>query len=219
MLALATGLVGAFGAMVWSYLMASRVAAPRAKRLIVESLRGDTEEARAVRECLVERPLEHAFKRVDLLAERISAVEGMQDTLEGMNDALRDFTEVVNNIPKFDKEELADELSDHLRMLLKERESIQAQRTAEVLAEIEPQFKQLDKEMQAELVGRMDAISQVAYEIMQAKIPKGAGPVTAMLLRQAKILAAQQLEALREGVAEGQGGPVARATVAYSPGR
>jgi len=57
LLATMTGLVGALGAMVWSYLMASRVAAPRAKRLIVEALTHEGPEVVAVRKALIEPAL------------------------------------------------------------------------------------------------------------------------------------------------------------------
>jgi hypothetical protein len=84
-------LIGAGGAMVWSYLMASKVAAPRAKRLIVEALTHEGPEVKAVRAALIEPALTAQYaaftaqtggEGLDIASEVINAVNATLGPLE-----------------------------------------------------------------------------------------------------------------------------------------
>ena len=113
---------GAMGAMMWSYLMASKVAAPRAKRLIVDALTTEGPEVQAVRAALIEPALEASYARIDakLGAEGPDIASEVESAV---NDALGAF-----------RDELGPMMSTHVYQAVQQ---VKAQETKALQAQLE----------------------------------------------------------------------------------
>ena len=122
-------------------------------------------------------------------------------------DALgRNFTDLANNIPDPADFRLSDEqiealeqrFSTHVYNILQAEKSAQSRRMGEFMEQFEPQFKDLEKNVQAELMQRGDFVSQAAWEIANMKVPAKTGPVAQFLMKQSKLQAQAYLAQLTE---------------------
>jgi len=183
-LAVATGLVGATGAMIWSYLMASKVAAPRAKRLIVEALTTEGAELKAVREHLINPALEATETRFN----EQTASNG-DEIAESIESALNARLEAFSN-------ELGPTVSQHVMMAFRQVEAQQAKRTGEFLKQmgIDEQLEGLEEEVRQEAMAQMGPQAQIAMEILNTKIPKKASIIEKTIMQFAKAQAAQLVQ-------------------------
>ena len=193
MLATATGVIGATAAAVWSYLMASRVAAPRAKRLIVEALTSDGPEVNAVREALITPALNASYERIDAR------------TASGAHDVALEVERAVNASYEAFSNEIGPLVSRHIDMALKQAEAQQSKRVGMFLKEmgVDQQLEALEEGVREEALQAMGPTAQIAAEIMSTKIPKKASMVERTIMQFAKAQAASMLSGQVPGQAAG----------------
>ncbi len=122
LLATMTGVIGAMLAALWSYLMASKVAAPRAKRLIVEALTTDGPEVKAVRAALIQPALDAQY----------AAFTGQ--TAAGGTQIASEVENAVNEALGAFNEQLGPTISNHVLMAVNQAK---AQETKGLQAQLE----------------------------------------------------------------------------------
>ena len=181
MLAAATGVIGATLAAIWSFLMAAKVAAPRAakksKLLLVNILTGATPEDQAILGTIQE-------KLIRPEVERMSAA-----------------------MPKLDEEALAidyDEIAEavgpivtkHMEMAFRQVEAQQAKRTQQFLNEmgVDDKLKDLEGAAREQAMAQMGIEGQIAMEILEMKVNKKASVVEKLVLQKAKLEAAKMIQ-------------------------
>ena len=205
MVASLTGIIGAILAATWSFLMAAKVAAPRAasksKLLLVGILTGESEEDKRILGTIQERLIR-------------PEVEKLTATL-----------------PKFDEEslaidyaEMAEELkpiigpivSEHMQMAFRQVEAQQAKRTGEFLKNmgVDEQLKGMEAGMREEALAELGPQAAIMMEILETKIPKKASVVEKLIMQSAKAQAAKMLQ----GMAGATQGAAQVVSAAYNPG-
>ena len=184
MFATLTGILGAMLAALWSYLMASKVAAPRAKRLIVEALTTDGPEVQAVRAALIQPALDAQY----------AAFTGQ--TAAGGTQIASEVENAVNSALEAFNANLGPMMSNHINMALKQAEAQQSKRVGGFLKELglEDQMAALEDGVREQAMEALPAQAQVLMEIMQTKIPKSATTSERILMQAAKVTAAQLLQ-------------------------
>ena len=122
LLATMTGIIGAMPAALWSYLMASKVAAPRAKRLIVSALTNEGPELQAVREHLINPALQAHYDAISAKLEP-EGLDIASEVESAVNEALGAF-----------RSELGPVVSEHVMMAVNQ---VKAQETKSLQAQLE----------------------------------------------------------------------------------
>ena len=193
LLAVATGLIGATGAMIWSYLMASKVAAPRAaaksRLLLVNILTGATEEDKEILESVRANLVRPEVERVTAeLEAKIAEIPDPQDI----------------EIPEIDYEGIAQLVGKHVEMQFRQVEAQQAKRTGEFLRSmgIDEALGELEAGAREEALQALGPQAQVAMEILNTKIPKKASLIEKTVMQFAKAQAAQLVQGQMGGIAQ-----------------
>ena len=190
LLATATGLIGAVGAMIWSFLMASKVAAPRAAQksrlLLVNILTGATEEDREILDKVRGSLVRPEVERV--LAE------------------IPDF-----EVPEFaiDYDALGSAVGKHVEMQFRQVEAQKAKLTGQFLKDmgIDEALGDMEEAAREEAMAALGPQAQIAMEILNTKIPKKASLVEKTVMQFAKAQAAQLIQGQMPGQAA-QAAPV-----------
>lgn len=181
MLAVATGLIGAAGAMVWSFLMASKVAAPRAAQksrlLLVNILTGASTEDKAILETI----------RGTLIRPEIERLTEDMPKLDP-DDLAIDYDEIATRVGPV--------VSSHMEMAFRQVEAQQAKRTGEFLKEmgIDEHLAGVEESLREEALMAAGPQAQALMEILNMKIPKKASVIEKVVMQTAKAQAAQLLQ-------------------------
>ena len=190
---------GATGAMIWSYAMARFVAAPRAKKMIVESLTTEGPELVAVREHLIQPALD--------------AQKGVfpEITVPSAEDIASAVEQAVNA-------NLGPQISTHVNMALKQMEAQQSKRVGQFLKDtgLDEQLEALEDGVKAEALAQAGPMAQFVAEVMAAKIPKNATTAEKAWLTISKAAAAQMAQSGMANILPGQA--ASQTATGYAPG-
>ena len=211
-LASAMALVGATGAMIWSYLMASKVAAPRAKRLIVDALTTEGEELKAVRTALIDPAL--AASRDEIARE----VAVMKQTLADLpridpEDLSLDYDEMGEGLRPI----IGPMVSEHVTMAVNQFKAQETKALQDALnaAGLDEAVEGMGAEAQQAMLQQMNLGQQAAMKIMSMKPSKKwekDHPFGVVGFETFKAAQMQVLSAL-------QGGNAGNATIENAPSR
>ena len=216
LLATMTGLIGALAAATWSYLMASKVAAPRAKRMIVDALTREGPELVAVREHLIQPALDaqkQAFTAIPMPTAMQIASE-VENAVKANLGALSIDTEAL-------AQAIGPQISTHVNMALKQMEAQQSKRVGQFLkdAGLEDQLEGMTEAMKEEALAQAGPGAQFLAEIMAAKIPKNATVAEKAWLTISKAAAVQMAQNGMMGIQlPGQASQAVQGATGYSPG-
>ena len=213
LLATMTGLIGALAAATWSYLMASKVAAPRAKRMIVDALTHEGPELVAVREHLIQPALDaqRAVAATQTAAGQAAIAAELERIVKANLGALSIDAGAL-------AEAIGPQVSTHINMALKQAEAQQGKRIGAFLKDmgLDEQLGELEAGAREQAMAALPAQAQVLMEIMNTKIPKSATTSERVLMQAAKVTAAQLLQGGMANIMPGQAS--ASAGTGYSPG-
>lgn len=213
---------GGFVAALWSFLMARYVAGPRAKNLMVGTLRGDTPTDKLIvaeiRENLVRPEITTALAELKVPELDIKPIMARID-------------EIDENLPDFDMEplmarldaleaRLPDMIGTHISMAIKGVQATEGKAIAKYVEELG--IEGLTAEAQEAAVERLTTKQRLAYQLMTMKVPsktKREHPVSSMVFEQSRGLVAQQLIESDTSVTYDNRRPAQSGGSDYNPGR
>ena len=186
---------GGFVAALWSFLMARYVAGPRAKTLMVGTLRGDTtadkEIVAEIRENLVRPEIRAAlenFKMPDM-----APVMAKLDDISELEVPEFDFSPVISRFDALEQT-LPDTISSHIDMHMKALRAAEAKNIGKMVDELN--IEGLTEEARTEAIERLSTKQKLAYQLMTMKVPKtvkGDHPLSTALFEQSRGTIAQYL--------------------------
>ena len=183
MLATMTGIVGALLAALWSFLMASKVAAPRAKRLIVTALTSEGPELQAVRDHLIQPALDAQY----------AAFTGQ--TASGGTQIASEVENAVNEALEAFRDEIGPQVANHVTMAINQ---VKAQETKSLQAQLEELgVPALVEEGKAVLAEQMPPQLLQAQRILGMKVSKryaAEHPIEAQAIEMGKLYLMQMMQ-------------------------
>ena len=206
-------------AALWSFLMARYVAGPRAKTLMVGTLRGDTAQDKLIvaeiRENLVRPEIQNAIEAMPIPKLDLVPIMAKMDRIE-------------ESIPDFDgdalmarldqlEQGLPDMVGTHISMAIKGVQATEGKAIAKYVEELG--IEGITEEAKEAAVERLTTKQRLAYQLMTMKVSpklKREHPVSTMVFEQSRGLVAQQLIESDSQVSYDNSGPARSGT--FRPG-
>ncbi len=197
-------ILGAVIAAAWSFLMAYFVAGPRAKRLMIGTLRGDTKEDKEIvleiREQLVRPELISMRTTLPEMPDLEPIKAEIQELKESIPEV--DFSELEGKIDSF-KEELPSLLGRQFEMHMKNLEAQEAKKMKSMLDDMD--FDGVIEEKKADIVSKLSKKQKLGLRLMKFKIPKSykdESPMGHALLEEGRLILGEALVTSEDEEAE-----------------
>ena len=199
MMAAATGIIGAIGAMIWSFLMASKVAAPRAAKksrlLLVNILTGATDEDKRILETI----------RGTLVRPEVERMRASMPSIDEEALAI-DYEELAKELDGVMRPMVAEEISK----VVMQQQAQSAKVTGEFLKQmdLDGHLEGLEAEARQAVLDQAGPQAQVLAELADIKIPKRASAVHKAFLNMVKAQALGMVQAQMPGASAPVEAPV-----------